>query len=76
MLSNVENEKRQEILGDIRAEAAKQAVAGGYTFVLDSSGMTTSGIPAVIYAPSTADLTEKILKALNAAAVPADKMEK
>ena len=61
---------------DIRAEAAKQAASGGYTFVLDSSGMTTSGIPAVIYAPPAADLTVRILKALNATAVPAEKTEK
>ena len=75
-LSRVEQEKRREILGDIRAEAAKQATAGGYTFVLDSSGMTTSGIPAVIYAPPSADLTAKVLKALNATALPAPGTEK
>ncbi|MBQ4337498.1 MAG: OmpH family outer membrane protein [Lentisphaeria bacterium] len=75
-LSNVEKNKRQEILADIRAEAAKQAVSGGYTFVLDSSGMTTSGIPAVLYAPPTADLTAKILKSLNAVAVPQKDPEK
>lgn len=75
-LSNVEKAKRQEILADIRAEAAKQAVSGGYTFVLDSSGMTTSGIPAVLYAPPTADLTAKILKSLNAVAVPQKDPEK
>lgn len=69
-LSNVEKNKRQEILADIREEAKKQAVSGGYTFVLDSSGMTTSGIPAVLYAPPTADLTAKILKSLNATATP------
>ena len=69
-LSNVEKNKRQEILTDIREEAKKQAVSGGYTFVLDSSGMTTSGIPAVLYAPPTADLTAKILKSLNATAAP------
>ena len=38
--------------------------------------MTTSGIPAVIYAPPAADLTVRILKALNATAVPAEKTEK
>ena len=75
-LSNVEKAKRTEILGDIRAEAAKQAASGGYTFVLDCSGMTTSGIPAVIYAPPTADLTARILKALNATAVPDKETEK
>ena len=75
-LSNVEKSTRAEILEDIRAEAAKQAASGGYTFVLDSSGMTTSGIPAVIYAPPAADLTVRILKALNATAVPAEKTEK
>ena len=75
-LSNVEKAKRQEILADIRTEAAKQAVSGGYTFVLDSSGMTTSGIPAVLYAPPTADLTAKILKSLNAVAVPQKEPEK
>lgn len=74
-LSNVEKEKRQEILGDIRAEAARLAVAGGFTFVLDSSGMTTSGIPAVIHFPASADLTAKILKSLNAAALPEKKTE-
>ena len=45
-------------------------------FVLDSSGMTTSGIPAVLYAPPTADLTAKILKSLNAVAVPQKDPEK
>ena len=70
-LSAIEKSKRDEILQDIRAEAAKQAVAAGYSFVLDSSGMTTSGVPAVIYARPAVDLTAKILKALNAAAAPA-----
>lgn len=70
-LSAIERSKRDEILKDIRAEAAKQAVAAGFSFVLDSSGMTTSGVPAVVYARPGGDLTEKILKALNAAATPA-----
>lgn len=70
-LSAIEKSKRDEILQDIRDEAAKQAVAAGYSFVLDSSGMTTSGVPAVIYARPSVDLTAKILKALNAAAAPA-----
>ena len=39
--------------------------------MLDSSGLTTSGVPAVIYARPAVDLTGKILKALNAAAAPA-----
>ena len=70
-LTAIEKNKRDEILKDIREEAAKQAVAGGFSFVLDSSGMTTSGVPAVLYAPPSVDLTAKILKALNAAATPA-----
>ena len=70
-LSAIEKSKRDEILKDIRAEAARQAVAAGFSFVLDSSGMTTSGVPAVVYARPGVDLTEKILKALNAAATPA-----
>ena len=70
-LTAIEKSKRDEILQDIRAEAAKQAVAAGYSFVLDSSGMTTSGVPAVVYARPAVDLTAKILKALNAAATPA-----
>ena len=70
-LSAIEKRKRDEILKDIRDEAAKQAVAAGYSFVLDSSGLTTSGVPAVIYARPAVDLTGKILKALNAAAAPA-----
>lgn len=70
-LSAIEKRKRDEILKDIRDEAAKQAVAAGYTFVLDSSGLTTSGVPSVLYARPSVDLTAKILKALNAAATPA-----
>ncbi len=69
-LSEIEKAKRAEILGDIRSEVSKQAAAAGYSFVLDRSGLTTSGVPAVIYHRPGVDLTSQVLKALNAGASP------
>ena len=70
LLSAAERDKREEILKDIQAEVARQAASAGYTFVLDSAGKTTAGLPAVLYAHPGADLTNRVLERLNATATP------
>ncbi len=63
-----EQQKRQDILADIRAEIRRRALAEGYDFVLDSSGKTMNDVPTVLYCNPAVDLTEEVLKTLNATA--------
>ena len=56
----------KEILGVLNARAA----AGGYTMVLDSSGESANMVTVVLYNNGTDDLTDGIIKELNAAAPP------
>ncbi len=56
---------RDRILGDIRAAISKRAALTGYTIVLDKSGKSLSGVPAIIYNSPAIDITQSILKELN-----------
>ena len=63
-----EQQKRQDIIADIRAEIRRRAMAEGYDFVLDLSGKTMNDVPTVLYCNPAVDLTEEVLKTLNATA--------
>lgn len=59
-----------DILDEIKKAVADKAKAGGYTLVLDSTGESVAGTPVVIYTSGDNDLTDDVLKQLNATAPP------
>ncbi len=61
----LESRKRAEIIGDIRAEIKRRAAAGGYDFVLDSSGFTTNEQPPVLLFPEKNDISDLVIRELN-----------
>jgi outer membrane protein len=56
---------RQTIVKEINDVIAKEARDQGYQFVLDTSGNTLNGVPAVVYAQDNTDITDDIVKILN-----------
>lgn len=56
---------RQGIIKEITDVISKEARDSGYAYVLDRSGRTLNGVPSVIYAQDSLDITEDILKVLN-----------
>ena len=61
----LQQEKRDAIVKDIRQEIKRRAAAGNYAFVLDSSGKTTSGLPAVVVFPAKHDISDEVIRELN-----------
>jgi outer membrane protein len=72
---NFSNEKQQvlnaELVADIRKRltlihgtAEKIAKEEGYDWVFDSSGISNTGVPLMLYAKNPNDLTERVLAAL------------
>lgn len=64
-IQKLEDEKRKEIMDDIKAELKKRAASGGYTYVLDSSGKTTNNQSAVLIYPERHDITKEVINSLN-----------
>lgn len=62
---------RQNILKEVTEVISKEAKDAGYLYVFDKSGNTLNGVPSVVYAQETLDITDAILKILNRNA-PAD----
>jgi outer membrane protein len=65
---------RRKIIGEIKQSLDAYARVEGYTMVLDTSGDTANGLPAVVSYDPALDITDKFLPILNrgvAAAVPA-----
>ena len=58
------------ILDEIKKAVADKAKAGGYSLVLDSTGESVAGTSVVIYTSGDNDLTDDVLKELNATAPP------
>ena len=56
---------RQNILKEITDVVTREAKDAGYMLVLDSSGNTLNGLPGVVFAQDTLDITERISKILN-----------
>jgi len=56
---------RQTILKEINDVITKEAQDQGYQLVLDKSGNTLNGVPAVIYSQDSMEITVDILKILN-----------
>ena len=53
------------ILSEIQRAVNEAAREGNYDYIFDSSGKTAQGIPFVIHARESTDLTEVLLKELN-----------
>jgi len=64
-IQELEQRRRAEIIADIRAEVNRRAVVGGYELVLDSSGMTTNDLPAVLVSPAKNDISNAVIRELN-----------
>jgi Skp family chaperone for outer membrane proteins len=69
-LRELEHERRDNIINDIRRVLDAQAKAAGYSFVLDVSGQSANGVPTILYSNGNNDLTESLIKELNAAQLP------
>ena len=61
----------ETVIKDIKTVVASKARAGGYAYVVDSSAKSLSQTEVFVYASGEADLTDAVVKELNAAA-PAD----
>jgi len=63
------------ILEEIRTKVRKHAEDGGYDYVLDKTGTSTSQVPILLYTKDATDITEVLLKLINEGA-PAPVEEK
>ena len=71
----IEGEGRRihtELAKAIRTAVKAHAEKGGYTLVLDQSGLLANGLEPVLYAEPKMEITDEVLKTLNAER-PADK---
>ena len=67
-LREKERQRRDDIVKEIHAVLDADAKAGGYTLVLDVSGESANMAPVVLYSKGVNDLTESLIKELNAGA--------
>jgi outer membrane protein len=65
-----QEQRTTEIIKEIQGVVEAHAKAGGYTLVLDSSGLSAYHVPVLLYSNGQDDLTDSIIKELNAAAPP------
>jgi outer membrane protein len=56
---------RQTVLKEIEDVIDKEARDAGYQLVLDKSGNTLNGVPALVYSQDSLEITDDILKILN-----------
>ena len=59
---------RDKIVADIQAAVTTVAKAGGYTMIFDVSAQSMANTPELVYSSSDIDLTDTVLKQLNAGA--------
>lgn len=69
-ISDQRQRMRDDILGEIKKAVAEKAKAAGDTLVLDTAAETVAGTPSIIYSDGANDLTDDVLKELNADAPP------
>jgi outer membrane protein len=70
-LREKERQRRDDIVKEIRAVLDADAKGVGYTLVLDVSGESANLAPIVLYSAGANDMTESLIKELNAGAPPA-----
>ena len=56
---------RQTILKEINDVIDKEARTAGYQLVFDKSGSTLNGVPTIVFAQDSMDITDEIAKILN-----------
>jgi Skp family chaperone for outer membrane proteins len=61
---------RDNILVEIKKAVSDKAKAAGDTIVFDTAAQTANGTPAILFATTDNDLTDDVLKELNATAPP------
>ncbi len=64
-LSEKMRKQMRAILVKIERAVTERAKEGNYDFILDASGKSNQGIPFVIHARDTTDLTDSLLKEVN-----------
>ena len=64
-LSEKMRKQMRAILVKIQRTVSERAKEGNYDFILDASGKSNQGIPFVIHARDTTDLTDSLLKEIN-----------
>ena len=69
-ISDQRQRMRDNILDEIKKAVAEKAKAAGDTLVMDTAAETVAGTPSIIYSDSANDLTDDVLKQLNANAPP------
>jgi Skp family chaperone for outer membrane proteins len=67
-LSEQSQRMRDNILGEIKAAVTAQAKVAGYSLVIDAAAETANATTAVVYSSGENDLTDVVLKQLNAGA--------
>jgi Skp family chaperone for outer membrane proteins len=70
-LQEKQRQRHDEIVKEIRNVLDAEAKAAGYTLVLDVSGDSANTVPVVIFSKGLNDMTEGLIKELNASAPPA-----
>ncbi len=61
---------RDDILTEIKKAVSDKAKTAGDTLVLDTAAQTVNGTPAILFTAGDNDLTDAVLKELNAGAPP------
>ena len=69
-LNDQADRMRQNILAEIKKVVADKAKAAGDTMVFDSGAQSFTGTPSILYTADDNDLTDDVLKQLNADAPP------
>jgi Skp family chaperone for outer membrane proteins len=69
-LGTKRGQRISSIVKEIREVLNAMAVARGFDMVLDKSGETSPGVPVLLYTNGANDLTEALIKQLNAGALP------
>jgi Skp family chaperone for outer membrane proteins len=67
-LSEQSQRMRENILGEIKIAVTAKAKAAGYSLVIDAAAETANATTAVVYSSGENDLTDDVLKQLNAGA--------
>jgi Skp family chaperone for outer membrane proteins len=65
-LGDQQRRQTSQIMREVLEAVRKRAKDGGYTFVVDTSGVGSGGIPGAVYADEKLDFTDLVLKDLNA----------
>lgn len=64
-LRRLDQEKRTEIISDIKREVRRRAAAENYAFVLDCSGKSANDLPVVLVYPKKNDISDSVIRELN-----------